>query len=197
MNKKIAIYGWAFNPPTLWHKYVIKEILEKSSTIGKIILVPDGMREDKKYGISMEDKLVLAKHFHQDLVNEGLNVSLDTHFLEWKNGGNTNTVEVDKHFTKKYWSSLPHIFWSDVIDEIKGWVWNENSYIEETLKKIIIHRKWYDFDKQKVKNYEFIPGQPLSISSTMVREGIKITKKVEHLLIPEVAEYIERRKLYK
>jgi nicotinic acid mononucleotide adenylyltransferase len=31
----------------------------------------------------------------------------------------------------------------------------------------------------------------------MVREGIKITKKVEHLLIPEVAEYIERRKLYK
>ena len=197
MNKKTAIYGWAFNPPTLWHKYVIKEVLEQSSTIEKIILVPDGMREDKKYGISMEDKLALAKHFHQDLVNEGFNVSLDTHFLEWKNGWNTNTVEVDKHFTEKYWSSLPHIFWSDVIDEIKGWVWNENSYIEETLKKIIIHRKWYDFDKQKVKNYEFIPGQPLSISSTMVREGIKITKKVEHLLIPEVAEYIERRKLYK
>ena len=97
MNKKTAIYGWAFNPPTLWHKYVIKEVLEQSSTI----------------------------------------------------------------------------------------------------EKIIIHRKWYDFDKQKVKNYEFIPGQPLSISSTMVREGIKITKKVEHLLIPEVAEYIERRKLYK
>ena len=145
----------------------------------------------------MEHKLELAKLFHEDLVKEWLNVSLDTHFLEWKNGGNTNTVEVDKHFTEKYWSSLPHIFWSDVIDEIKGWVWNENSYIEETLKKIIIHRKWYDFDKQKVKNYEFIPGQPLSISSTMVREGIKITKKVEHLLIPEVAEYIERRKLYK
>ena len=55
MNKKTAIYGWAFNPPTLWHKYVIKEVLEQSSTIEKIILVPDGMREDKKYGISMED----------------------------------------------------------------------------------------------------------------------------------------------
>jgi hypothetical protein len=61
---------------------VIKEVLEQSSTIEKIILVPDGMREDKKYGISMEDKLALAKHFHQDLVNEGFNVSLDTHFLE-------------------------------------------------------------------------------------------------------------------
>ena len=197
MNKKIAIYGWAFNPPTLWHKFVIKEVLEQSQTVEKLILVPDGIREDKEYGISMEHKLELAKLFHEDLVKEWLNVSLDTHFLEWKNGWNTCTVQVDEYFKKLYWWPVTHVFWSDVVNEIGNWVWNENGHIEKNLKKVIIHRKGYDFDKKKIENYEFISSQPLSISSTMVRERIKILEQVEALLIPQVAEYIERRKLYK
>jgi hypothetical protein len=50
--------------------------------VDKIILVPDGLRHDKEYGISIKHRKALAELFYIYLSKEGYKVDLDTYFLE-------------------------------------------------------------------------------------------------------------------
>ena len=201
MKTNIAIYGWAFNPPHLWHKNIVKEVLN-SSCIDKIILTPDWERLDKSYWISYSDKLKLIELFFENLKNEWLNIELDTHFLEWKNNWYTNTVNVDEYFKDKLGYSPYHIFWIDVIPDIKYWSWNKDSYIERILKKIIIERPWYVINTRDIENFNLVEQvSENNISSSMVREEIKenkldLQKTLNRFLIPEIVEYILEKKLY-
>jgi len=141
MNEKIAIYWWAFNPPTLWHLHVIKQVLNNSE-IEKIIIVPDWIRLDKKYNISEEHRNNLINIFVKEAINLWYNIELENHFLNWENNSDTTTYQVDKYFTNKLWIQPYHIFWVDVSSWINTWSWNPDKYIQKKLKKIFVPRKW-------------------------------------------------------
>ena len=89
MSNKIAIYWWAFNPPTLWHLHVIKEVFNNTD-IEKIIIVPDWFRLDKDYKISEKDRNNLIKIFIDELQINWYRVELETYFLKWKNKSDFN-----------------------------------------------------------------------------------------------------------
>ncbi|MDC0506048.1 hypothetical protein OAN96_00460 [Candidatus Gracilibacteria bacterium] len=201
LSPKIAIFGGAFDPPTTGHTYVLSQVLNKTD-VDKIILSPDGYRNDKQYRISMQHKADIAKLYIQELETLGLNVTLDTHFLEGKNNGPTTTMAVDQYFRDKYGNSIWHIFGSDVASEMSSWSGNTNQYLEKQLQKIFLARPGYPIEANKygLENYEYLDTQFLeNISSTIVRNMIKNKKNevVDIIGSDEILTYIQDNNLYR
>ena len=197
MKSTTAIYWWAFNPPTLWHLHVIKQVFEKSN-IKKIIIVPDWIRDDKDYSISENHRKKIINIFIKELKNEWFNVELENYFIDWKNNSNTTTYKVEKYFTQKLKNQPFHIFWVDISEWIKYWTWNPNKYIQKKLRKIFIPRKWYEFSSYDLERYKLLKiDKQSAISSTEVRVNINNIDKLSKLLMKDIHNYIKENNLYK
>jgi len=191
MKNNIAIYGGAFNPPTLWHEKVISWILT-STQVEKIIFSPDGYRLDKNYWISQEKRKEIIYIFLDELLKKWLDVEIDPHFLDGKNWDFTSTVEVDKYFQEKLGLSAYHIFGSDVVEWMKNWSWNKDQFIEKKLNKLFVSRPWYVVNFDELENYILADVPDLiEISSTVVREMLSIKQDVSSIITPEVSQYIQ------
>lgn len=196
--KNIAIYWGSFNPPTLAHSRVITEVIEHTN-IEKIILSPSGDRLDKNHWIEHVHRKKMIEIFFQTMRNYGIDIELDEHFLEWKNGGNTTTSQEEKYFREKLWFSPHFIYGSDIAPTMPTWSWNKDKFIEEKLKKIFITRPGYKFEPKKhwMKNFILLDiPHMLDISSSMAKEMILNKQAVNDILAPEVIEYIEKNKIY-
>ncbi len=195
--QKTAIFGWAFNPPTLGHIHIIKQVF-LNSNIEKIIIAPDWLRLDKNYNISEKYRENLINIFVSELKNDWFNIELDNYFLKWKNKTDTTTYEVDKYFINKLWLQPFHVFWTDVSWWIKDWSWNPDKYIQKKMKKIFIPRLWEKFNDFDLENYELLKTDSQSdISSTKVRNNIKNNNKISELVSQNIQEYIIQNNLYK
>lgn len=197
-NQEIAIYGGAFNPPTLAHLQVVEAVLQ-TSDISHIILSPSWKREDKDYLISQAERRKLIDSYLHILQNAGNSVSLDDYFFSWKNGWHTTTADEEKYFRVKLWVSPTFIFGSDVAAQMPTWSWNENRFIETKLKKIFIERPWYQFDFESAgfENYTMLEvPDMLQISSSVARNIVSTKWDVSGILHPEIEKLIEEHHLY-
>ena len=196
--EKVAIYWGAFNPPTLAHAQVVEEVLKRQAA-GHVILSPSWEREDKDFWISTPERRKLVEIFFEVLRQQGLHVSLDIHFLEWKNTWITTTTWEEKYFREQLWVAPAFIFWSDVAPNMSWWSNNPDRFIEERLKKIFIKRPGFEFDFEANGFREYtlldIPHM-LDISSSLAREILRNKQSVEWILLPEVAREIQAQKLY-
>lgn len=195
-QENIAIFGWSFNPPTLWHKIVMREILT-SNTVSKVIFSPDWVRLDKNYSTSRDERLEINKAFYDDLIRDWLNIDFDNYFLN-ENPDITCTIEAEKYFTEKLWFQPYHIFWIDVIKNMPNWRFNNDRYIEDKLKKIFLKRAWYGIpiEIKNMQNYVLLDFDIPQISSTMVRNMIKTQQWVGSILTPGVHKIIKENNLY-
>lgn len=198
IQESVAIYWGAFNPPTLAHAQVIKEVLSNTQ-ITHIIISPSWEREDKVFWISAKERRRLIEIFLEKCENEWSNVSLDMYFFEGKNDGITTTRAEEEYFRRKLWFSPTFIFWSDVAEHMHWWSNNERKYIEEKLRKIFIKRPGVDFDFKKngFKEYTLldIPDM-LDVSSSLAREMLRNKISVEWILSQEVCDEIKEMSLY-
>lgn len=193
-----AIYWGAFNPPTLAHAQVIKTVLEETD-ISRIIFSPSWEREDKDFGIHLEERKRLNEIFVEVLQKEWINISIDLHFMQGKNWWLTTTTWEEKYFREKLGFSPYFIFGNDVAPRMSTWWWNKDRFIEEKLRKIFVNRPGYEFDFQVNWFREYIlldiPDM-LEISSSMAREMIRKKRNVEDILFPEITEEVQRESLY-
>lgn len=197
MYNNIAIYWWAFNPPTLWHINVIEQVF-LNSDISQIIIVPDWIRLDKWYNINEIHRKRMIEIFINELQKKWFNIDVDYYFFEWKNNSDTTTYEVDNYFKKKFKKQVWHIFWTDISNWIKYWSWNPNKYIQKKLRKIFVPRDWAIFSNYDLENYILIETKKvLDISSTKVKERIKEKKKISDLVTEKIEKYILENNLYK
>ncbi|MDD3144810.1 MAG: hypothetical protein PHV23_01720 [Candidatus Gracilibacteria bacterium] len=192
--ENIAIYGGAFNPPTIGHFEIIEKLLTQN-IVEKIIFSPDGQRKDKDYKINIEKRTKILEIFFEELKQRGLNVDFEEYFL--KNPGNTTTMQVEQYFSNKFGFQPYHIFGIDTISNMPNRLGNTDKYIENKLKKIFIKRKGFLVPENiDMQNYKLLDLEILEISSTTVREMIKNKMRIDHILTTKVKDYIEGNGLY-
>ncbi|MGE4443732.1 MAG: nicotinate-nicotinamide nucleotide adenylyltransferase [Candidatus Altimarinota bacterium] len=192
--EKIAIYGGAFNPPTLGHQEVMVKMLTKGY-VDKIIFSPDGQREDKNYLISPEKRRAVIETFASEMCQKGFNIEFEDYFLH--NNSPTTTMEVENYYRQKLGFQPYHIFGIDTISSMPKWTGNTDKYLEKKLKKIFLLRKGFLLpDEIDMENYEILDLDILEISSTLVREMLKNKLQVRHILSPGVYDYIMKNELY-
>lgn len=196
--KKIALYAWAFNPPTLAHKKVITGVID-TGIVQEVIFAPTWPRSDKSYGIENHTRERILEIFHKEITDEWYPVTFSDYFLKDKNNGNTTTVGMDRYFRSlQEGTELYHIFWLDVIPQIPHWAENEDHIVENRLKKIFINRKWYPTPNPFTMQYStFVDFDIEWISSTLAREMIRTKQDVLWILSPQVEQFIREHNLYR
>jgi nicotinate-nucleotide adenylyltransferase len=194
--KNIAVYGGAFNPPTLWHKYVIESIITKTN-IDQIILNPDGERLDKDYKVEKSIRSELMDIFFKELKSEWLDLDIDKYFFNWGNNRDTTIMQVKEYYKEILWFEPRFVFGTDVIPNMPTWQDNTDKYIEKELKKIFIPRHWVKYDLKWFENYIIVDTPLVDISSTMVKQNLIENKQsVDNLLSKNVAKYVIENDLY-
>jgi nicotinic acid mononucleotide adenylyltransferase len=191
MKPRIALYGWAFDPPQLAHETIAREAI-KQLNLDKLYIVPSWPRSDKVYKASQEYRERIMEIFTENINSPKAELSKD--FLDWKI--KNTTLNTDKLFRQKLGFSPYQIFWSDVIDNM--WERDPAGEVALRLPKIIVKRPWFEVDTSKIDNFillePFKNSEVADLSSTLIRENIK--KRVFDWLNGVLANFIDQNKLY-
>ena len=207
MKERITVGGSAANPPHLGHKALI-ECLLRCGKFGKVIWIPSGVRKDKKDLILSDHRVVMT---------------VLTFPKEWFYG---LTTEFLISFKEVYDISRPTSFWlkqiqEEYINAEVSWYTGVDSVVPQDRfdGRCEIERIWFNGPRlmQECRFYilprngeryphpsglslppQFgvIDGDLPDISSTDIVRKISKGEKFEHLVVPEVAEYIKRHRLY-
>ena len=202
MNKDIiAIYGGSFNPPTIAHENIARDIL-RLSDINKLIYLPVGDAYKKKNLIESNYRYEMLKIITNKLVLEDFNVEIST--LEMDTDRRLYTIESLRILKEKYKKDLAFVMGTDNIKEFNTWS-NPQSLLEE-FYFIVIEREEDDVSKlikenlllSKYQNKFLILKDTSykSVSSTYIRENIENTELVQSYIDKEVLSYIKKNNLY-
>ena len=196
--ENVAVFGGSFNPPTLAHSQVVREVINRTS-IDSVLLLPSWERADKTFWIQENDRKKMIEIFHASLLGEWLNVDIERYFLDWSHVWLTTTIQEEQYLKSKLWFSPYFIYWTDVIPWMQNWRWNEDTFVEKEMKKIFISRPWnrHNPEEYKMENYILLDiSDMLNLSSSTIREMLKNKESVENLLFVEIEGYIKNNKVY-
>ncbi|WP_066871076.1 nicotinate (nicotinamide) nucleotide adenylyltransferase [Clostridium mediterraneense] len=202
MNKDIiAIYGGSFNPPTIAHENIARDILSLSD-INKLIYLPVGDAYKKKNLIESNYRYEMLKIISNKLVLEDFNIEIST--LEMDTDRRLYTIESLRILKEKYKKDLAFVMGTDNIKEFNSWS-NPKSLLEE-FYFIVIEREEDDVSKLIKENHLLNKYQDKflilkdtsykSVSSTYIRENIGNIELVQSYIDKEVLSYIKKNNLY-
>lgn len=204
MNKKIvAVYGGSFNPPTIAHENISKDILSLEG-VDKFIYLPVGDKYEKPDLIESFHRLNMLEIMVKKLKEEKIN-SVEISDLEIKSMNLLYTIDSLRE-VKKFHSDkeIAFVMGTDNLIDFENWekpiellqefyfivIERKNQHVEDILEQ-------FDF----LKNYKnkFIVLKETSyeaVSSTFIRENIKNIPVIKDYINAEVLEYINKNNLY-
>jgi len=203
--KKIGIMGGTFNPVHHGHLVTAQEALDQFD-LDEVIFIPTGDPPHK-----IDDLLAHAEdRYLMTVIATSSNSSFFVYRIEIDRKGKSYTIDTVKELRKLFGSGseLYFITGADAILEILTW---KNTREIVTLAKFIAATR-PGYDLSKIKELEttlfddedegdqriFIMEIPaLAISSTDIRQRIKIGRPVNYLVPEGVNNYILKHGLYK
>lgn len=199
MNRRIGVMGGTFDPIHYGHLMIANEVLDKYS-MEKIIFVPAGNPPHKKAtGACALDRFLMTNL--ATLSNNKFIVS----DIEIKSLEKSYTINTIRQLIKEYDNTeFYFITGTDAILELPNWHDTKNLLI--MCKFIGVSRSGYstleiEIKINEIKNsyngqIELLQVPMLEISSTDIRERIKLGRSAKYLL-PEIVEgYIIKNNLY-
>lgn len=199
MKKQIAIFGGCFNPPLNSHFSLAEQILNEHQNIEKILFVPVSNKYDKKGLIDDKHRYNMLK-----LICDK-NPKFDISRIEMDNERQLFTIETLIELQKEYPEiELVFITGSDNLKELEKWQKAEE--LVEKFKLMILERA-DDNMENIINSSQFLMKNADSfikanlklrsnLSSTFVRESVKLGKSIKYLIPVEIEEYILQNKLY-
>ena len=183
---KIGLFGGAFNPVHNGHMAVARAAI-KSADLDKLIFIPTGNAPHKKESqISREDRYNMLVEAIRD--EEKMSVS-DYEIKREEVNYSANTVEYFKSIYPD--DELFFIVGDDSYNKFGSWYQPHRILENSTL--LVFPREGADVTPPAVA----IPMDIVEVSSSNIREKIKIGKDCRNLLPKPVFNYIIESNLYK
>ncbi|HSX40613.1 MAG TPA: nicotinate (nicotinamide) nucleotide adenylyltransferase [Candidatus Saccharimonadales bacterium] len=186
----IAVLGGSFDPPHIGHYFVLKQILELRPDIDKILLMPVYQHQWKPVQASITDRLNMLAC----LTNERVEIS----DIEIKRKGISYTKDTVKEIKKQTKANVYWVVGSDIVAEYEKWDNTDDLFDFTTF--LVFPRDPYHIPQNLPKGFEIIDDKNLittNISSTVIRNRIKVEKAISYLVPKEVEAYIQKNGLYK
>lgn len=193
MEKKIiAIFGGSFNPPSIAHLNLAKQIL-KIKNIEKVIFMPVSTRYNKNGLASDEDRYNWLKCICDS--EKGLEVSR----VELNSKKQLYTLETLRIIQNQYKDKdIYFILGTDNLRELETW-YMPNKILEEF--KIIVLERNEDSANDIIQNSKFLQKyrtsilipkgiQKINISSTYIREQLMLKKSIDGLVPEQIKKMI-------
>ena len=197
----VAIYGGSFNPPTIAHENIARDIL-KLDEISKLIYLPVGDSYKKKTLISAEQRYNMLKIILEKLKNDGLDVDINR--LEIDSEKRLYTLQSLRILKEKYKRDLAFIMGTDNIKQFNSW-YNPKELLKE-FYFVVIEREDDDVislikGNSLLRDFQdrFIVLKETfykDISSTYIRNNLYIDNKIDDYIDINVLKYIKENKLY-
>ena len=196
MNKTgIAVFGGSFNPPTVAHINLAKQVLEEMNEIDKVIFVPVSTKYNKKGLAPDEVRLNMLKSICNSQEN------LEVSDLELKSERQLYTIETLRIIEEqKPEKEIYFLIGTDNLKELETWY-----KPDELLKnfKIIVLDRGEDNTEDIIEKSEFLKKykssfiklknmKKMNISSTYIREQLKLGNNVQDLVPEEIRAEVER-----
>lgn len=195
--KKIGFYGGCFNPPTKAHIEMAKKAI-KECDLDEVVFVPVGdsyKKQELAQGIDRYNMLKIACEG-----NDKLKVS----DIEIRSSHKYNAIDIFEIISNKY-KDDNRFFLMGVDNLSKMSEWKESKKLIENYNYIIFERNNIDANliiennemlENNKENFEIIKNNDYKeISSTNIRESIKLGKKPEDIN-EKVYKYIIDNKIY-
>lgn len=198
--KKTVIFGGTFNPPHLGHVKLIKEVIAAVQP-DRFILMPTHVPPHKIASelMSDSDRIEMCRLMAREFDN------VEVSDYETSAGGKSYTVLTLEHFHALYpEEELYFAMGSDMLITFLDW------YMPERIIELAVlvcncrdeaDRKACEAQKARI---EALGGrciltecEPFVCSSTDIRERIDRGEPITDLVLESVAEYIEKRGLYR
>lgn len=190
--KNIAVYGGAFNPPTIAHEAVAKSCLQRPD-VSEVWLMPSADRYDKKFDIADVHRTKMLELVAGYLSEFGV-VKVSKLELEELSPPTQTKKTFDE--LKRRFPNLNFRFVLGFDTYISMPEWNGGKQLQASLPILVSPR--FGLEVNLGKNA--IALEPIDsasdITSTEVRRRIIVGQSIESLVRPEVAEYIKANNLY-
>ena len=195
--KKYGFFGGSFNPPTIAHEIIAKEIA-KDFNLDKVYFVPVGDFYNKK------DLIDERKRF--EMLNLITDSNIDVLDIELKAKKSLQTIDAFNLINNKFNLSKNYfILGGDNLEKLPNWENAEkclNSNIiaikrGKKIEDIIENNKLLKLNKERIFIYN--TNKLSNYSSTEVRNAIKNNNKeiLKEMLNEKVYSYVEKNMLYK
>lgn len=183
----IVLLGGAFNPPTIAHKEIIKE-LNSQFVIEEIIIMPTFISSSKKL-IDFKHRVKMLKTMFKKQKNVRIS---EYERLETFRGTYFTLLDLEKKYNEKPYL----VIGADNLIDIPNWI-NAKKLLEE-FPLIVFNRdrllnynkvkKFMDDNNAKVSFFDL----KVDVSSTKVRNSLEENKE---MLTPEIYKYLKKKKL--
>lgn len=196
MNKTgIAVFGGSFNPPTVAHINLAKQVLEEMNEIEKVIFIPVSTKYNKKGLASDEDRFNML----QRICNS--QKKLEVSDLELKSKRQLYTIETLKIIEEQNpGKEIYFIIGTDNLKELE--TWHKPDELLKSFKIIVLDRE-EDNTENIIEKSEFLKKykssfiklkniKKMNISSSYIRVQLKRGNNVRDLVPEEIIAEIER-----
>lgn len=204
----IAIYGGSFDPIHIGHLRLAEDVREYFG-FRQVIFVPAyiSLFKDGHFA-SPEDR----KNMLHLAIKDNPYFSIDD--FEIKKSGKSYTIDTIKYFKKNY-DNLFFILGTDTFLSLHKWknykelgeltnfivLLRGNDIIiniENYVKKFFLNKKLKKNNQINLSETSFYiyEARKIDISSTEIRERIKEGRSIKYLVLPEIENYIKKKKLY-
>ena len=196
-EKRIVIYGGAFNPPHIGHAAVIEKIA-RSFPCDEIWVMPSAdSRSDKTISVSGQHRVgmldvMVRKRF------SCLPVAVKVSLFEIERPNLNTTMGIKMELEKQYPNYIFYfLIGSDLLNDIEL-KWVDGKELYRSANFLLVERPDTVIPKELPSNIHMMSGKILEadVSSTSVRESLIIGDIDVSHIVPEVASYIEKNKIF-
>lgn len=195
MREYIGVFGGAFDPPHLSHIALAKALL-KERGYDKLILLPSHNPPHKTLSATDKQRLDML-----EMVTNGENIEISTMELDMNGVG--YTADYLPILMKKYGDNIEYIIGGDSF--LKFSKWSRPFEIIKMVKLLVVARdserqklldKLADYDNIDKKGIYIAKYMPDSMSSSEIRDKIRLHLPVNDMLDEKVYSYIKQNNLY-
>ncbi|KLI03239.1 nicotinate-nucleotide adenylyltransferase [Sporolactobacillus inulinus] len=191
MGKRIGVYGGTFDPPHLMHLLIAEEALEACG-LDEVWFLPTYQPphvQEKHARASAEERA--------DMV--GLAIEENDRFklcrLELERKGKSYTVDTICLLNERYPDdSFYFILGADMVDDLP--TWHKVGKLSELTSFIAFNRPGYPESHPDFADVQYIEMPLVDLSSSFLRERLKMGRSCRYFLCDAVINYIKERGLY-
>ncbi len=197
-DKRIVVYGGAFNPPHIGHAAAIENII-RLFHCDEIWVMPSADRHDKQASVSGVHRLAMLQ-IMIDKAFPDSKIPIIVSDLEVKRGLATTTLETKEELEKLY---PTYNFYFQVGTDIAGDIkdkWFKGRELYDLANFIVIKRASVPVPKDLPKKTILLADKQVAsidVSSSFIRRLLARGYSGMPYITRSVAEYIKENKLYK
>jgi len=184
----LYLFGGSFDPPHLGHREIINYFMKDSDLFVICPTYHSPLKESPPQASFKDRKkmleLMIEKKYREKIL-------IIDHESKKKSSFSVETIkDLEREFTNY---KINMIIGADQYNKIE--LWKEYKYILNNVDLHIISRPGATINKQS-NRYDYIDKFSMDISSSYIRENIKISKNVKSLIDSKVFKYISANRLY-